>query len=485
MVEPTLHQRSRAPSAQLADSSAGDSCHQVKQQVVERSNCGGMSSAVPCRTGGAANDRTAPAIASVRLPSEEQVEILTKALLTVAGHLKSPKKISSGFFNAGLGIVLIALADSPRSLKYQQLQCSSGVDRGRAAVGTVAKWALEMCRRPRNRELTVELLRKAESASSATKATLLKRFALIRNPVSVCRELGVVVTALVRALADAEVVGGSCNETSSTAATDGIVPPAGELVSLPSSETLMARREQPLPTQSTVGRNQVQQVRVFGAAATASNSAVVECAGAGAGEGVTASGKIGVTAIQGAGDVAVVGGVDSVDKTVDVLRSDPDGDGSAAPDGPSAAETTNDKTATPGSKEAADDVSTDLGSSPHCGTGRRCSLELAREEGCPGGNDNKAEGVDKKPVGAESKPSLYVARPHVENQLDRPPGEISARATEGITGRRQPKLLGGPNVVAGAAVLEKRDPRRNNSRATHVSEKHARPPVPASRVGCE
>ena len=33
MVEPTLHQRSRAPSAQLNNSSAGDTCRKVEQQV--------------------------------------------------------------------------------------------------------------------------------------------------------------------------------------------------------------------------------------------------------------------------------------------------------------------------------------------------------------------------------------------------------------------------------------------------------------------
>ncbi|CAM9235243.1 unnamed protein product, partial [Laminaria digitata] len=205
------------------------------------------SAAVSCRTEGAVNGCPGPAIrvAPGRCTSKEQVEFLTKALLTVASHLKSPKKVSNGMFNAGLGIVLLVLSESPTSPKYQQLQASSGADRGRAAVGMVAKWAVDMCRRAKKREHTVELLRKAETTSSVTKASLLERFSSIRNPVSVCRELGVVIKAVVRALADAEAVGDSADKTS-IVATDGIVLPAGELTSLPTGETSMARREQQL-----------------------------------------------------------------------------------------------------------------------------------------------------------------------------------------------------------------------------------------------
>ena len=92
-----------------------------------------------------------------------------------------------------------------------------------------------MCRKPNKREITLNLLRKAESASSATKANLLRRFGSIQNPVSICRELGTVVKALVRALTDAEAVGNSPSETST--ATDGITLPTGEVASPPVSYT--------------------------------------------------------------------------------------------------------------------------------------------------------------------------------------------------------------------------------------------------------
>ena len=105
----------------------------------------------------------------------------------------------------------------------------------------------------------------------------------------------------------AEVVEGNSNET--RAATDGIVPAADELSSLTPVEALMSRREQPLQTQSTVDSGQAQKIRVLGTAAAVSISAVVECAGAGAGvhEGVTASGVMGMTAIQADGDAAGCG----------------------------------------------------------------------------------------------------------------------------------------------------------------------------------
>ena len=59
------------------------------QQVVDRPSRGGMPAAAPCRTGGAASGWPGPAKALRRQPSQEQVEFLTKALLAVAGHLKS------------------------------------------------------------------------------------------------------------------------------------------------------------------------------------------------------------------------------------------------------------------------------------------------------------------------------------------------------------------------------------------------------------
>lgn len=49
-----------------------------------------MPSSVRRRTGeGTANDGPAPALGSRRYVNKDQLDFLTKALLTVAGHLKS------------------------------------------------------------------------------------------------------------------------------------------------------------------------------------------------------------------------------------------------------------------------------------------------------------------------------------------------------------------------------------------------------------
>ena len=89
-------------------------------------------------------------------PAHTEATIIASSLLPLRpAHVQSPKNVSNGLFNAGLGIVLIALAESSTSPKYQQLQATSGVDRGRAAIGIVTKWALGMCRKPNKREITL------------------------------------------------------------------------------------------------------------------------------------------------------------------------------------------------------------------------------------------------------------------------------------------------------------------------------------------
>lgn len=64
------------------------------QQVVEWSSYGGIPSAAPpCCTGGEGSANGGPAgvaiVASGQYTTQEQADILTKALLTIAGHLKS------------------------------------------------------------------------------------------------------------------------------------------------------------------------------------------------------------------------------------------------------------------------------------------------------------------------------------------------------------------------------------------------------------
>ena len=240
-----------------------------------------------------------------------------------------------------------------------------------------------MCRKPNKREITLNLLRKAESASSATKANLLRRFGSIQNPVSICRELGTVVKALVRALTDAEPVGDSPSETST--ATDGIALPTGEVASPPAGETLITRPEERLQGQSTVSSIQARHVTMFGTAATTSNSAVLAGSGAGAPEGVTASGKIGNTEIQSDGDDGVVGGVDSVDGATHdkrVITAIQDDGGDAVVGCLSSVDKSiHDKTATPGNKGAGVDLATSLDSNPNCGAGLEGSTQVSRRKG--------------------------------------------------------------------------------------------------------
>ena len=89
---------------------------------------------------------------------------LTSSILPLRPvHVQRPKKVSNGLFDAGLEIALIALAESSTSPKHQQLLAPSSVDRGRVAVGIVAKRALKICRRAKKRELTLELMRKAKN----------------------------------------------------------------------------------------------------------------------------------------------------------------------------------------------------------------------------------------------------------------------------------------------------------------------------------
>ena len=130
---------------------------------------------------------------------------------------------------------------------------------------------------------------------------------------SICRELGTVAKTLVSAGRQR----GGGRQLHRDLTHHGRNRLSRELLSLPTGEALVPRRQETLKAQSTVSIGHVQQARVFGTAATASNSAVVECAGAGAGahEGVTASGAIGMTVIQADGDVPVVVGVNSVDET--------------------------------------------------------------------------------------------------------------------------------------------------------------------------
>ena len=328
-------------------------------------------------------------------------------------HVKRPKNVSNGLFNAGLGIVLIALAESRTSPRYQQLQASSGVDRGRAAIGSVTKWAMEMCRRPNKREFTLELLRKAGKASSATKASLLKRFGLVRNPVSICRELGIVVKALVRALADAEVVGDHSNET--RAATAGIFPPASERSSLSAGEALMPRQEEKSQILPTVNSGQqAQETMVLGTATITRISAVTECSVVGACEGVTARGVIGVTATQADGDVAVAGGVDSVDKIMQ------------------------DETATPGKKGVAVHVAADLGSRPHCGADGRRSLRPTQEKDPLRGHVRATHPVSHK----NARPSALEWRVGCGGWGGgRGGGEVNIKLNQAIKGRAMALLL--------------------------------------------
>ena len=317
----------------------------------------------------------------------------------------------NGLFNAGLAIVLVALADSPTSLKCQQLQLSSGADRGRAAIGIVSKWASEMCKRKKKSEVALALLRKAENASSANKAILLRRFGLVRNPVSICRALEIVVKALVKALTNAEAVTkDSSNETNAattdglvlpvsflpaggtlmtrqgerskaqSTATNGLILPVSKLSALPAGETLILRRKEPFQTKSTVDKRTGQQARMSG---TAGTSTVTECAGAR--EGGTGSGTVVIAATQVIGDVSAVVGVGSVERT------------------------THDKVATPGGKGAAADVAANEDNSPHSGASRKRSLQLPREVKCEVGTGTKAErGADRKAVAIDYEPSVSV-----------------------------------------------------------------------------
>ncbi|CBJ28688.1 protein tyrosine kinase [Ectocarpus siliculosus] len=171
------------------------------------------STATPRSAGTPAGPRLAPgsvpaapptATTPTRFYHNNEVPRLSKALSVVANLLKSPAKVSSRLFDVGKAIVLLALTQrfSPTSIKVRQLEQSSGADRSRGAVNTISTWARQVSKQRANKDQAVlELLDNAARAAPATKQTLLEHFGMGgTNPASVCKELSILLTALIKEL---------------------------------------------------------------------------------------------------------------------------------------------------------------------------------------------------------------------------------------------------------------------------------------------
>ncbi|CAM9889513.1 unnamed protein product, partial [Ectocarpus sp. 12 AP-2014] len=171
------------------------------------------STATPRSTGTPAGPRLAPgpvpaapptATTPTRFYHSNEVPRLSKALSVVANLLKSPAKVPSRLFDVSKAIVLLALTQrfSPTSIKVRQLEQSSSADRSRGAVNTISTWARQVSKQRTNKDQAVlELLDNAARAAPATKQTLLEHFGMGgTNPASVCKELSILLTALVKEL---------------------------------------------------------------------------------------------------------------------------------------------------------------------------------------------------------------------------------------------------------------------------------------------
>lgn len=132
-------------------------------------------------------------------------------------------------FDAGAGILLVSIANCPTSSNFRMVEATSAVDRGRTAIQLISKWAIGFMKCKNKRTTLVDLLLCAEQAAPSTRVAILSRLRRIHNPVSVSKELKMVVTALVRALTKTDEVEGdrvdriTLNAThSSLAASDAV-----------------------------------------------------------------------------------------------------------------------------------------------------------------------------------------------------------------------------------------------------------------------
>ncbi|CAM9587601.1 unnamed protein product [Ectocarpus sp. 6 AP-2014] len=205
-------------------------------------------SAIRRSTGTPAGPRLAPgpvpaapptATTVSRFHHSNDVRRLTKALSVVANLLKSPAKVSSRLFDLGKAIVLLALTHrfSPTSMKVRQLEQSSAADRSRGAVNTISTWARQVSKQSMNKDQAVlELLDSAARAAPATKQTLLERFGMGgSNPASVCKELSILLTALVKELRGE--AGSDSPSLSSSSATSGDKGGTAKAVATPATDS--------------------------------------------------------------------------------------------------------------------------------------------------------------------------------------------------------------------------------------------------------
>lgn len=177
-------------------------------------------------------------------------------------------KLSAIFFNAAVGILLVAHSKFPSSREFKVLKASSASNRAKS-IGIMTQWASAYVRQRNKQYDVLAVLKNAATAHPRTKVIILKHFEPLRNPASILAELGVVVSALVGALKNQQPAKQQESSSSSNAGeTTTLASPVSEQPPFLARNSTELLRESPPAVCSDHGDDGAEPVAGAGTTAT-------------------------------------------------------------------------------------------------------------------------------------------------------------------------------------------------------------------------